>query len=276
MNINNLILASTSQLNLTSPTPRVDAEILLAAAIGKTKEYLYAHPEYLPTAQQFNIFANYLKQRISGEPIAYILGHREFWSLDLLVNKNVLIPRPETELLMEITLQKVNKPHARIMDLGTGSGAIALALAKEQPTWEIIAVDNSEAALTVARENAKHLNLTNVTFYLSDWLQNLPSTLLCDAIVSNPPYIAANDIHLLQGDVRFEPQTALVSGDGLQDLRKVIQQAPTKLIKGGWLILEHGYDQQTQLMSLLQQHNFSALSSYKDLAGLDRAVCGKL
>ena len=255
----------------SSPSSRLDIELLLTTALKKTRDFLYAHSEYKLTPQQQKRFDLLFTRRLKGEPIAYILGQKEFWSFELKVNKNVLIPRPETELLVELALAKCTKKIATVADLGTGSGAIAIALAYERPKWNVIATDISKKALQLARHNAKKAQLKNIRFYCSDWCQSLPKQQF-ELIISNPPYIAQNDPHLKKGDVRFEPKTALTSDDGLKDLTKIITQAKEYLKPGGWLILEHGYDQSKKAQKLLRQHGYNNITPYQDLAKIDRAV----
>jgi len=254
-----------------STTPRLDLEILISFVLNKPRTFLYSHPEALLTQTQKNKLEELIKRRQTGEPIAYITGTKEFWSLKLTVDKNVLIPRPETELLVELALEKVISKTAIIADLGTGSGAIALALAKEKPDWQIVATDFSRLALDTAQHNAKKLHLNNVKFYLGDWCAALPSTEF-DLIISNPPYITQDDPHLSQEDLRFEPQSALVSANGLLDLKRIISQAKHKLKPGSWLMLEHGHDQSQAVQDLLHQHHYKNITPYKDMAHINRVV----
>ena len=261
----------TTQFLTNSNTPRLDLELLLAFILNQPRSFLYAHSEYELTPEQEKTFDALLNRRANGEPIAYILGKKEFWSLELAVNKNVLIPRPETELLVEIALSKLNQESAMIADLGTGSGAIALALADARPKWSIVATDLSADALNLACYNAKQLQLSNIEFYCGDWCEALPNKEF-DLIISNPPYIAQNDPHLQQGDVRFEPKIALESGNGLVALQKIIIRAKSHLKIGGLLMLEHGYDQSEQVQNLLHQNKYQAITPYQDLAGIYRVV----
>jgi release factor glutamine methyltransferase len=250
----------------------LEAEILLAHTLNVTRTYLMTWPEKFINEEAEKIFFAVIEQRKQGEPIAYLIGHKEFWSLDLIVTKDVLIPRPETELLVELALKLIEKKHAVIADLGTGSGAIALALAHERPDWEIHAIDISEAALNVAKQNASKLKLTNIIFHQGDFCQALPEKKF-DAILSNPPYVAENDPHLSQGDLRFEPKSALQSGEkGLQDLYRIIHDARPFLKEGGWLMVEHGSDQGVQVASFFVKGGYNNPQQYKDLAGLDRVL----
>ncbi|CAL7963500.1 Release factor glutamine methyltransferase [Gammaproteobacteria bacterium] len=254
-----------------STTSRIDVELLLTFVLNQPRSFLYAHSEYELTKEQEKKFSGLLSRRKSGEPIAYILGKKEFWSLELTVNQSVLIPRPETELLVEIALNKLDHEVAVIADMGTGSGAIALALAAACPKWIVVATDISTDALNLARYNARQLQLNNIDFYCGDWCMALPSKKF-DLIISNPPYIAQDDPHLQQGDVRFEPKIALEAGDGLVALKKIIIQAKEHLTMGGLLMLEHGYDQSEQVQKLLRQNKYQAITPYQDLAGIYRIV----
>ncbi len=256
-----------------STTPRLDLELLLAEVLQKPRSFLLAHSELELSCEQAKAFQILYKRRLGGEPMAYILGRKEFWSLVLTINDKVLIPRPETELLVELILQ-LDNPNAKVADLGTGSGAIALALAKERPSWQITATDISEDALQVARFNAKKYQMPNIVFYCGDWCQVLPDEKF-DVIVSNPPYLAQEDPHLKLGDVKFEPKTALVAGDGLAAIKKIISQAKNKLRVNGVLALEHGYDQQSAIQKLLQQNGYQEITAYKDLAGIARVVVAR-
>ena len=258
-----------------SDTAQIDAELLLAAAIGKPRTHLYTWPEQILTPAQRSYFESVLERRVLGEPVAYIIGTRDFWTLNLRVNRHVLIPRPETELLVETALALVTTPEAHIADLGTGSGAIALALASERRLWKVMATDMSIAALTVASDNASLLGIPNVRFRQGSWCEALEPAQF-DLIVSNPPYIDAADPHLAQGDLRFEPRPALVAADeGLADIRALCSQASNHLKPGGWLLLEHGWTQGPAVRGNLEQNGFDALSTLKDLNGNDRVTLGR-
>jgi release factor glutamine methyltransferase len=256
---------------------RADAEILLAYVMGKTRTYIYTHPEAELTKEEFRLFQRFIARRSLGVPVAYITGTREFWSLPLKVNEETLIPRPETELLVEITLNSLKDcPNARILDLGTGSGAIALALAKEKSSWEITACDCSKGALATAKKNAHLLNLTNVHFCYSDWFSKIGEPHTFHAIVSNPPYVAANDPHLASGDLRFEPQLALIGGlNGLDALEHIIKHSLARLEPNGLLLIEHGFDQKSAVASMLNNYGYQDVKCWQDLQGHDRVSVGK-
>lgn len=259
-----------------SPTARLDIELLLAAALGKSRSYLHTWPERIVPSEAANAFAAFIRRRQAGEPIAYILGQQGFWKLDLEVAAHTLIPRPETELLVEAAVQLLPTRSARVLDLGTGSGAIALALASECSAWQVTAVDRIAEAVALAERNRVRLNLGNARVLESHWFSALHGECF-DLIVSNPPYIASADPHLSAGDVRFEPASALVAGeDGLDDLRLIIGQAPEHLNPGGWLLLEHGYDQAPVVRELLAQHDFEQIESRIDLGGHERITLGRL
>lgn len=258
-----------------SASPRLDLELILAKVLRQPRDFLYKYNAYELNTEQKNVFRTMYKRALQGEPIAYILGTKEFWSLTLSVNKQVLIPRPETELLVEIIL-KLNLPHhANIADLGTGSGAIALALAREHSTWSIVATDVSRDALQVASFNARQLQIPNVEFRCGDWCHALPNKKFT-IIVSNPPYIAKDDPHLTNKNIGFEPLTALAAGaDGLTAFKKIIDQARHYLYPEGVLVLEHGYDQGDLVRQLLRDSNYRDIVPYQDLAGIYRAVTAK-
>lgn len=253
----------------------IEAQLLLMHVLNVNRAWLIAHATDLLQAVAVNNFEKLVQRRLQGEPIAHILGSREFFGLTLKVTPDTLIPRPDTETLVEAALQKINRP-MRILDLGTGTGAIALAIARHAPQCEVIAVDASAAALAVAKENAAAFQLGNLQCVASNWFAALPERKL-DLIVSNPPYIEDNDPHLQQGDLRFEPLSALASGaDGLQDIRQIIAQAPAYLNDGGWLMLEHGYNQAPAVQKLLNAHGFQDIQTIKDLGDNPRVTLGQI
>jgi release factor glutamine methyltransferase len=259
-----------------SPTARLDAELLLAAALGKSRSYLHTWPEKIVSSEAALTFAEYLLRRRTGEPVAYILGQQGFWNLDLEVAPHTLIPRPDTELLVETALALLPESPAKVLDLGTGSGAIALALASERAAWHVTAVDRVLEAVALAERNRQRLLLENVNVFTSHWFSALADQRF-DLIISNPPYIAAGDVHLAEGDVRFEPESALVAGtDGLDDIREIITGSASHLNAGGWLMLEHGYDQAEAVRQLLQDAGFAQVESRKDLGGHERITLGRL
>lgn len=261
---------------LHSDTERLDIELLLAAALGKPVSYLYTWPDLLVNDCQLMRFNSYLERRKLGEPIAYILGKQGFWTFDLKVSSQTLIPRPDTELLVEIGLRYLaSNTVLNVADLGVGSGAIALAIASERPLCNVVGVDILHEVVLLAEQNRQQLMLDNVLFMQSNWFSGLAGRVF-DVIVSNPPYIPEADFHLQQGDVRFEPLTALVSGkDGLDDIRFIIQQAPIYLSNNGWLFLEHGYDQAQAVTKLFLDRGFSGVFTDKDLGGNERVTGGQ-
>lgn len=255
---------------------RIDTEILLMHVLQQSKTFLYAHPEAQLTSEQWQQFTDLIKRRLAGMPISYLTGQREFWSLALKVNENTLIPRAETELLVELTLKFLSPiKQAHILELGTGSGAIALALAHERPDWYLYAVDYSQAALDIARENALYHQLNNIHFIHSNWFNSLEPTQTFHAIISNPPYIASEDPHLNQGDLRFEPSTALVSGNtGLDDLEHIIQHGFARLKDKGLLLVEHGYNQHLAVNSMLNKYGYQHINCWQDWQGINRVSGG--
>ncbi len=261
-------------LGLDIATARIEVQCLLQQSLKVSRVYLFAHPERSLNEVEYAQYTAWLQRRLCGEPIAYILGEREFFGLHLQLNTHTLIPRPETELLVEQALQIISSNAYSVLDLGTGSGAIALALAHHRPHINIVASDISSAALAVASANAQRLNIQNVNFVQSDWYAELGEQCF-DLIVSNPPYIAADDPHLQLGDLRFEPRSALASGaDGLQDMRKIITRAHAHLKAPGQLWLEHGYDQAERVRDLFYQAGFTAICSVRDMSGIERITGG--
>ncbi len=253
---------------------QIDSELLLAHAIGRDRTYLYTWPEKQLSPSSQALFEELLERRALGEPVAYLIGTRDFWSFTLRVNPHVLIPRPETELLVETALSKLGEGGQRVADLGTGSGAIALAIAHERPDCQVLATDFSAEALQLASANALQLGLKNVEFKQGSWYAALLDTPF-NMIVSNPPYIAPDDPHLVQGDLRFEPATALSASDsGLADLYEIVSGAPERLADNGWLLLEHGFDQGAALRTVLLKYGFSQVQTLQDINGCDRLSLG--
>ena len=256
---------------------RVDAEWLLAHSLQTPRSWLFAHSGDAVPAEAAVRFAALLARRQAGEPVAYLTGSQGFWTLDLAVSPATLVPRPETELLVERALARIPVNSAsHVADLGTGSGAIALAIAKERPHTAVIATDASAAALEVARGNAARNGITNVEFREGDWLAPLAGETF-DLIASNPPYVAAGDPHLARGDLRHEPPRALSSGaDGLDAIRAIVAAAPRHLVPGGWLLLEHGLEQAAAIRALLEQAGFAEVETVQDLERRDRVSLGRV
>ena len=267
--------ALQTNLGIELSTSRIEVQCLLQATLHVNRAYLYAHAEQALDEVQEAAYLALLERRMQGEPIAYILGKREFFGLDFKVTPATLIPRSDTELLVEQALQRIpTRQSCVVLDLGTGTGAIALSIAHARPQAQVLAVDASEAALQVARENKLALGLSNVSLLLSDWFGALAGRRF-DVIVSNPPYIRSDDEHLRQGDVRFEPMTALASGeDGLRDIRLICSMSMQFLIPGGCLMLEHGYDQAQAVREILSLSGFHAVYTERDLAGIERVTGG--
>ncbi|PSF10591.1 peptide chain release factor N(5)-glutamine methyltransferase [Marinobacter fuscus] len=254
---------------IASDTPRLDAELLLCKVTGLTRTGFRAWPEREIPAEQARAFQQLVAERILGKPVAYLLGQQEFWSLPLLVSPSTLIPRPDTECLVETALELELPANARVLDLGTGTGAIALALASEKPQWQIMASDRVAEAVELARRNSDQLGLPIAVVH-SHWFDGLPATRF-DLLISNPPYIRQDDRHLNEGDVRFEPASALVSGaDGLDDIRLLIRQGPDWLTPNGWMLLEHGHDQGAAVRHLFQQAGWRTIQTRQDYGGNDR------
>ncbi|MDF3030384.1 MAG: protein-(glutamine-N5) methyltransferase, release factor-specific [Moraxellaceae bacterium] len=274
--IRELLRSAAERLEQTSPSPRVDADCLLQHVLQKDRAWLRSHDDAVLDDAQLAAFEAVLERRISGEPVAYITGQRGFWSLDLEVGPATLIPRPDTELVVEWALELIpTEAPWCVADLGTGSGAIALAVKKERPRCAVTAVDASPAALAMASANASRLRL-EVSCVQGDWFAALGHGEF-DLVLANPPYIAADDPHLVRGDLRFEPRSALVADEqGLADLRRIIEAAPSHVRKGGWLLLEHGYDQGEAVRALLTRQGFTEVVTRRDLGGLERASGGRL
>ncbi|MEH6587717.1 MAG: peptide chain release factor N(5)-glutamine methyltransferase [Halioglobus sp.] len=261
--------------DLPGDSPTRDAEILLCHCLDKARSWLYTWPEAQVPAESLEHFQQLLARRYQGEPIAYLTGHREFWSLDLQVAPSTLIPRPETETLVEWALALSLPANTAALDLGTGTGAIALALASERPDWRVRGLDVNEEAVQLARSNAQQNNLRRVEFTQSDWFAAVGKTRF-QLLVSNPPYVEADDEHLSQGDVRFEPISALVAADnGLADLAHIVELAPDYLDDNGWLLLEHGFEQACAVRKLLTERGFGLVETREDLAGQERITGGR-
>lgn len=268
-----------NQLAKVSDSPRLDVEILLAHVLQKDRTFLFAWPETELTVDQEDTFIALFDRRLRGEPVAHIIGQREFWSLPLFVNNTTLIPRPDTELVVETVLNLFasdmhNQPR-HVLDLGTGTGAIVLSLAHEKKYWHCVGVDNQPEAVLLAQKNCQHLQLQNVAIKQSDWFSAVEETDF-DVIVSNPPYIAADDPHLQQGDVRFEPLSALVADNqGLRDIENIVQESRNYLRSNGWLLIEHGYQQGQAVRQLFEQSGYVAITTLRDLSDNERVTMGK-
>lgn len=274
-------LRRAPELAQVSDTARLDLELLLCQILERNRTWLYTWPEHILSESQQLEFERLLARRLVGEPLAHLTGRREFWSLSLQVDASTLIPRPDTESLVEATLEcfaadSADQPRA-LLDLGTGTGAVALALASEKPQWRLIGLDLSPAAVELAERNRAELGFNNVEFLQSDWFSALSASDRFDAIVSNPPYIDPEDPHLGQGDLRFEPQSALVAeAEGLADLAWIIERASSFLRPGGWLLLEHGWEQAPEVRRLLNQAYYKDVETLRDLGGRERISCGRL
>lgn len=274
--IKSALIEATRTLESSSDSAALDAEILLCLTIDKERSYLRAWPDRQLQPEQTARFWTLLKERQKGTPIAYITGNREFWSRDFHVTSDVLIPRPDTELLIELSLKLIppDKP-VKIIDLGTGSGILAITLAAERPYAHVSATDFSLAALSIAKLNANKHYTNNIQFYQSDWFANVPYTKF-NLIVSNPPYIAENDCHLLQGDIRFEPRTALCAAEqGLSDIKIIADTARNWLEPAGHLLIEHGYDQQHQVQAIFENFHYDNVQTVTDLSGQPRVTYGQ-
>lgn len=271
MNIKQAVQFTAGRLRNASDTAQLDAELLVGSSCNKTRAQLLAYPEIELSATQIALLDKNVERRVLGEPIAYILGHKEFWSLDFTVTRDTLIPRPETEHLLEWVLENFSKnSFLKVADLGTGAGAIAIALAHARPHWILHATDQSPAALDVATHNALKHQIHNIKFFLGHWCEALIEKNY-DLIISNPPYIATADPHLEQ--LKFEPLIALQAGhDGLDAIRIIIRQTHNYLNPGGYLVLEHGMGQGQTILSLLAAANYFHYEDHLDLAGIDRFV----
>ena len=275
--IKSVLEEAANMLASCSDSALLDAEVLLCLVLDKQRSYLRAWPDKLVLPEHTTRFSTLIKERQEGTPIAYITGNREFWSRDFHVTPDVLIPRPDTELLIELSLKLMpaNNPF-RIIDLGTGSGIIAITLAAERPHIHVSATDVSPAALRIARFNADKHRTDNIQFYQSDWLANVPEKTKFNLIISNPPYIAENDSHLQQGDIRFEPQTALCAAEqGLSAIKIIAGTAGNYLKQGGHLLIEHGYNQQNQVQAIFKHFRYANVQTYADLSGQPRVTYGQ-
>ena len=272
-----IIKDSIKQLEEVSDSARLDIELLLCSVINKDRSFIRAWPEHPLQEKELNSFQPLLELRLQGKPIAHILGQRGFWSLNLKVTPDTLIPRPDTERLVELALELIpEKSQWKILDLGTGTGAIALSLAKEHPKCFITATDQSNEALDVAKQNALDNQIQNIEFIQSNWFEKLDNQKF-DIMVTNPPYIKENDLHLKQGDVRFEPLSALTSGeDGLNDIRTIIKESKQHLTENGVLLIEHGYDQADDVCELLKQADFTNVKNFKDYNDNPRVSIGHI
>ena len=269
-----LLSEGRARLADASPSAGLDAEVLLAAALGKDRTWLFTWPEHQPDDSQMRIYRDWLQRRVQGEPVAYLVGRREFFGYAFLVSEATLIPRPDTELLVESILDVIPaEAPCRVLDLGTGTGAIAIALALSRPAWQVEATDLFREALYLAERNKLRLQAGNVALRQSRWYAQVQGRF--DVIVSNPPYIRENDQHLQQGDLRFEPRSALTAGeDGLDDLREIIAGAAAHLTADGLLALEHGYDQGQAVRELMQAAAFGKVETRLDLGGHERVTLG--
>lgn len=277
MKIKQLLVNYSETLKKISHSPRLDAELLIAHAIKQTRIFLYTHRDYELTNNQYDYLCQLLQQRLKGKPMAYILGKQAFWNLELEIEEGTLIPRPETECLVEKTLELLPKNEIKaVLDLGTGSGAIILALASERPHWIFYAGEISEKSLAMAKKNAQKYNLTNIHFFQSNWFDGLPQ-ISFDCIVSNPPYIAENDPELEPFVEKYEPREALIAPENaLSCFKLIVENAGNYLKQGGYLVLEHGYQQSAEVQAIMRERQFQSIHSYKDYSGQLRfTVCQK-
>lgn len=276
MEIGQLIRQAAAELT-ESESANLDAQLLLAKVLNEDRVWLMTWSDKQVSGDHQSEFLKLIERRKVGEPIAYILGSREFWGRQFICNEHTLIPRPDTEVLIEQVLALDLPEQASVLDLGTGTGCIALTLAAERSDWKVLAADYSLEAVAIAEKNRKSLNLENAKVIQSDWYSMIPEGSRFDLIVSNPPYIDPKSHYLDEGDVRFEPDLALTSGqDGLASLRTVIGTAPEYLESGGWAAVEHGYDQAESVRQILTESGFHQILQERDLAGIDRCAVGKL
>ncbi|UXI01928.1 peptide chain release factor N(5)-glutamine methyltransferase [Photobacterium sp. TY1-4] len=276
LSIEALLKQAAQQLSdAGSDSPQIDAAVLLCHVLDKPRSFLLTWPEKVPEPAQQAAFDALLQRRLAGEPVAYLVGEREFWSLPLKVAPHTLIPRPDTERLVELALEKTPAGPGAVLDLGTGTGAIALAIASERPDLTVTGIDLRPEAAALAGENGERLQIRNTRFLSGSWYSPLAADEQFAVIVSNPPYIDAADPHLAQGDVRFEPKSALVADDqGLADIRHISEQGRQFLLPGGWLLMEHGFEQGVAVRHILQNLGYSQITTAQDYAGLDRVTLG--
>ena len=275
--VENTLKRAVQQLQESgSDSPSLDAAVLLCYVLDKPRSFLMTWPEKELREQDLVSFEALLARRLTGEPVAYIVGEREFWSLPLKVSPSTLIPRPDTERLVEIALEKAIQTEGDILDLGTGTGAIALALASELPQRNVVGIDLMPEAQQLAQQNGEQLGIVNATFFAGSWFQPLEVGTKFAVIVSNPPYIEENDPHLSQGDVRFEPLTALVAADnGLADIRHIIQSARGFLCHEGWLLFEHGFEQAEAVRTIFAEFGYQQIETQQDYGHNDRVTLGR-
>lgn len=275
MTIAQALAWATAQLH-EGESPAVDSRVLLCAVLDCDRTYLFTWADKPLSASQQTVYQRLIDKRREGYPVAYLTGSRAFWTLILKVNESTLIPRPETELLVETALALPLADTARVCDMGTGSGAIALALKAEKPNWTVTGVDRIKAALALGADNAKLNGNLQVDWRLSHWFSEMPANSQFELIVTNPPYVESDSPYLHQGDVRFEPVSALTAGiDGLDDIREIIEQAPDFLVSGGWLLIEHGYTQHESIKKLFERRGFTRCRGIDDLSGLPRVTLAK-
>ena len=266
------IAAGADLLASSSESAKLDAQVLLLHILQKPRSYLFTWPEHALSNEQQSQFNVFLQRRLKGEPVAHITGLREFWSLSLEVNATTLIPRPDTETLVECALNLAMLDTAEVLDLGTGTGAIALALGSEMPSWQIVAVDRVTEAVALANKNKQRLGINNVHVKQSNWFSALQGERF-NLIVTNPPYIEQDDIHLNQGDVRFEPLSALVADDaGMSDIKQIITQSRDYLLSSGYLLIEHGFEQAEAVRHLFKEMAFINIKTVKDFGNNDRVT----
>ncbi|MFC7413297.1 peptide chain release factor N(5)-glutamine methyltransferase [Larsenimonas suaedae] len=271
LRVDEALECAATRLRDRSESARLDVEVLLAHVLGKTRTWLYTWNDHVLTQAEFETFEALIQARSNGEPVAYLTGQREFWGLMLDTNASTLIPRPDTETLVQCALDVMHAPTGCVLDLGTGTGAVALALKSERPGWQVSAVDRVDGAVALAHENARRLGL-EIAVTQSDWFKALAGERF-DLIVSNPPYIDANDAHLERGDVRFEPHSALIaSNEGYRDLEYLIEHARAHLNPQGFLMLEHGFAQGERVRGAFERMGYSAIETLKDLAGQPRVT----